>query len=323
MSIILADGRAHYNWKGFGTVSGRLAGRFQSIPRGGALPEQQVRGLFVASGKQKTAVLVAQVHDAAIFEVGDELVYFDLSQAEARLAAYLSGDSELIKAVEFDIHSSNAVLLFDGMPPHPSFPSMSTQDRVRRAAEKSTFKDKHGKPLKWKSVDRAQGGCREERDVTKNGGFCVWYVGSAEKVYVTLTSKGFPVTLRVCQIFYDRAHKKYALYYVYVNKNLEMVRKQGYMRTAALGRYRWLGFFPSITDVANFPIQAGIADFMNERLLEIRAKVRKMERAEDVEACIKETIARPCVLRKGPIVSEDREFVLPADIKRGRSWIEL
>src|SRR5579859_1331807 len=157
----------------------------------------------------------------------------------------------------------------------------------------------------------------------KNAGFCVWYVGQADKVYSTLTSKGFPVSMRHCTIFYDRCHDKYWRYYEYVNRNLELVRRQGYMRTAQLGRFRWLGYYAAIPDVANFPIQAGIADVMNERLMEIEEKARGMSCADDVKGLISETWARPVVLRKGPIVSEDREFVLPADIKRGRRWSEL
>lgn len=299
---ILADGRAHYNWKGFGTVSGRMASRFQSVPRPGPLPEQHVRSLYCATGKLSTARLVAQVHDAASFEVGDELVYFDLSQAEARLAAYLSGDPELIAAVETDIHTANARLLFGTKP----------------GAEDGRFDNPKLKGLLWE-----EGGYRRERDVTKNAGFCVWYVGAADKVYTTLTSKGFPVTLRHCEIFYNRCHDKYWRYYEYVNRNLAQVRKDGYMRTAQLGRFRWLGYFSAITDVANYPIQAGIADCMNERLMEIEAQAKFMASAADVAGLIKEVWSRPVVLRRGPIVSEDREFVLPAEIKRGKRWSEL
>lgn len=299
---ILADGRAHYNWKGFGTVSGRMASRFQSVPRPGLLPEQQVRALYCATGRLPTARLVAQVHDAAIFEVGDELVYFDLSQAEARLAAYLSGDPELIAAVETDIHTANAKLLFGTKP----------------GAEDGRFDKPKLKGLLWE-----EGGFRKERDVTKNAGFCVWYVGAADKVFSTLTSKGFPVTMRHCEIFYNRCHDKYWRYYEYVNRNLEMVRKQGYMRTAQLGRFRWLGYFSPITDVANYPIQAGIADVMNERLMQIEAQAKMMTSADDVIGLVKETWSKPVRLLKGPIVSEDREFVLPAEIKRGKRWSEL
>lgn len=306
---VLADGRAHYNWKAFGTVSGRLAGRFQSVPRGGPTPEQRVRSLYVSTGALATCRLVAQVHDAAIFEVGDELVYFDLAQAEARLAAYLSGDPELIASVETDIHSANAALLFGTKP----------------GAEDGRFGRKYGPDgkTKLKELYWEDGGYKKERDVTKNAGFCVWYVGQADKVFSTLTAKGFPVTLRHCQIFYNRCHDKYWRYYQYVDRNLALVRKQGYMRTAGLGRFRWLGFFPSINDVANFPIQAGIADVMNERLMEIENEARNMTRADDVEGLIRRVWARPVVLRRGPIVDEDRSFVLPADIKRGRDWGSL
>src|SRR5262249_19573873 len=150
-------------------------------------------------------------------------------------------------------------------------------ERLARANEKGPG------GVKWKNLLRADGGCKEERDVTKSAGFCVWYVGAADKGYSTLTNKGFPVSLRVCQIFYGRCHDKYWRYYKYVERNLNMVRQQGYMRTAALGRFRWLGYWAPITDVANYPIQAGIADCMNERLMEIESRARTMTRADDVE----------------------------------------
>lgn len=312
---VLADHRAHYNWKSFGTVSGRLACRFQSNPRYGSLPEQKPRELYVPSKEILECRLVAQVHDAAIFEVGGEFVYFDLSQAEARMAAYLSGDPALIEAVQEDIHTANAIVAFGGIP--------EAVERLRRANEKSPILDAFGKPMKWKSVERKFGGCKEERDITKNGGFCIWYVGSAEKMFETYTSKGFPISLRACQAMHTRFHDRYYRYYRYADRLLADVRQCGYLRTPILGRLCRMGFFPKPTEVVNRPIQSGIADVMNERLLEIDEACRRMTRADDVESVVRETWARPVVLPKSQVVDAEREFVIPIDFKRGRSWGEL
>jgi len=77
---LTGDNRAHYNWKPFGTVSGRLSCRLQSAPRyKKSFPEHRVRELYVPAP-------------------GNVFVYYDVSQAEMRLAAYLSNDPVFIAA---------------------------------------------------------------------------------------------------------------------------------------------------------------------------------------------------------------------------------
>lgn len=86
--------RVHFNWKSFGTVSGRLASRFQSVPRYKRLsPEDRIREIYVAAP-------------------GHTFVYFDVAQAEMRAAAYLSGDPVFIAATCKDIHAENAKVCF-------------------------------------------------------------------------------------------------------------------------------------------------------------------------------------------------------------------
>jgi DNA polymerase I-like protein with 3'-5' exonuclease and polymerase domains/uracil-DNA glycosylase len=88
------DDRAHFNWRVFGTVSGRWSCRLQSCPRWSEKIEDRPRELYVA-------------------EPGSTLVYFDLSQSEMRGAAYLSGDKNFIATCESgDVHSGNAKILF-------------------------------------------------------------------------------------------------------------------------------------------------------------------------------------------------------------------
>ena len=310
------DGRAHYNIKSFGTVSGRLAGRFQSNPRYTNSPEGRPRELYCADPKSTSGKLVAQVHDAAIFEVGGELVYFDLSQAEARIAAYISGDPLLIKAVETDIHLANANVMFGHVP--------QARERLERGNELSPLLDSRGKPLKWKSVSRKEGGCKEERDISKNVGFCVWYCGSAERAYEYLQSKGFHnCSMRACEAFVARFHDHYWQYYKYVNRNVTLVQQQGHILTPIVGRFCFLGFFPGLPDVANRPVQATIADIMNQALIELDPKVRAAFSGDGVIALLQEYWSRLIVLPKGPLVAEERRFRIPADIKRGQRWSDF
>ena len=158
------DGHVHPDWR-LGPVTGRLASWIMTLPRYGDDFETQVRAMYVARPKSfcRTARLIAQIHDAAIFEVAGRLVYFDLSQCEARLAAYFSGDKNLIQACELDIHTENAKIIFSDSP--------DAAKRLARANEKSTFTDNNVNVLKWKNVLHKHGGCKEERDVSKSIGF--------------------------------------------------------------------------------------------------------------------------------------------------------
>jgi DNA polymerase I-like protein with 3'-5' exonuclease and polymerase domains len=93
---IYADGRVHYAWKAFGTVSGRLASRFQQLPK-----------------QTKKNDIVDRIRELYVPESGYEFVYFDLSQAEMRCASQLSGDEKFMAiCAQKDVHSANACLIF-------------------------------------------------------------------------------------------------------------------------------------------------------------------------------------------------------------------
>jgi uracil-DNA glycosylase family 4 len=85
---------AHFNWRIFGTVSGRWSCRAQSTPRWSEKIEDRPREQFCA-------------------KPGHTFVYFDLKQSEIKGAAFLSGDKNFIKtALSDDAHASNAMVLF-------------------------------------------------------------------------------------------------------------------------------------------------------------------------------------------------------------------
>ena len=79
--------RTHFNWKSYGAASGRYSCRAQSCPRAEYL-------------KDKSIVLETRVREVYVARRGYKLVYFDLSQAELRFAAYLSGDPSFVAACE-------------------------------------------------------------------------------------------------------------------------------------------------------------------------------------------------------------------------------
>lgn len=243
------DGRVHATWKQIET--GRPACRrpnLLNIPRmaycdscGVKLLESSTHdeskrrkknGRLVACSMPQPEELLRDIYVAA---PGCKFVYFDLSQAEMRFAANLSGDANFIKACSKDVHVENACVLFpDGA------------DMIRA--------DPKGAGKKF-------------REIAKSMGFAVSYLAEAETVFTKLRAKGFDVSMDDVETMLDNLHSGYKDYYAYVDRNVELCRKTGYLRTFLHGRKRWLGFFPKPTTVSNFPIQSGVADVMNERLL--------------------------------------------------------
>ncbi len=280
--------RMHYVWKVHGTVSGRLSCRFQSVPR------------------WNPADVSARVREIYIPTKGNEFVYFDVSQAEMRLAAYLSADAAFIAACGKDVHEGNARVVFPEPAAKGWFDGDAKKDPLR------------GKPY---------------RDIAKNLGFAIAYGAEAEKVFITLRSKGFNVTYRAVELILARLRSAYKVYYAYVEKNLAAVRACGYMRTPILGRIRWLGWFPKPTEVSNFPVQSALADIMNARMIALAPRlprgVHLVAQVHDscvfdtprkhlgiTERLIKEVWDEPVQLAGGPLV-------LPIDMKRGGRMSEF
>lgn len=279
--------RAHYNWKPFGTVSGRLSCRFQSVPRYPAVPEhpeERVREIYVP-------------------RKGHTFVYYDVSQAEMRLAAYLSNDPNFIAACNGDVHANNAKAVF---------PEVAARGWLDGEAKK-----KEGKKF---------------RDISKNLGFAISYCAEVEAIYVNLRSKGFDVSMSAVSLILDKLRSAYRVYYRWVDENLRRVKQVGYMRTPFLGRIRWLGWFPKVTDVANYPIQSGLADIMNQRTIELsNTAIGPYLVAQVHDACIydvpnaqvnqaKDLISR---LWEQPIATPGGALVLPIDLKTGVRWSDL
>jgi uracil-DNA glycosylase family 4 len=294
--------RTHFNWRSYGASSGRYSCRLQSCPRAEHL-------------KDKSIVLETRVREVYIARPGCKLVYFDLSQAEMRSAAFSSGDATFMKTCEGDIHSGNAKILF------PSEAELIESEPKGR-----------GKPF---------------RDVAKNAGFGVTYLAETETVFQFLRSKGFDVQFRDVSVMMDRMHEAYAGYFRYVQRNVNAVAKSGYMRSLLTGRIRWLGWHAPPTEIANFPIQSMIADLMNERLPKINAALpsgtltvgqihdaalfdtpeRHVERMKTI---ISDTWAAPVIVPAGGIYGGSlkleegaRSFVMPIEMKCKDRWSDL
>lgn len=294
--------RTHFNWKSYGAASGRYSCRLQSCPRAEYL-------------KDKSIVLETRTRELYVAKPGYKLVYFDLSQAELRFAAYLSGDKMFIKACESgDVHTSTAQMLF------PAEAELIGRDPKGA-----------GKPF---------------RDVEKNSIFGFIYYAEPSTVFTFVRSKGLPVEFRDVLNMHDMIHGTFIDYFRYVERNKRWTDQHGHMRSALSGRISWLGWHAGYPDVANRPIQGGIADLMNVRLPEIRRQLPRGDRVvaqvhdaaimeikenhvDDVKTLVKEIWDKPVIIPAdgwgSSLRVEDgaRPFVQPIDLKVGERWSDF
>jgi DNA polymerase-1 len=229
VSVDPADGRVHACWYTYGTVAGRWTSsdpNLANLPRpehDPTTPWGGVRSLYVP-------------------ESGWELIYFDASQIEMRVAAYTSADDTMIEACESgDLHSANAALIFGSKFTDEADPA------VRKAL----------------------------RSLAKQAGFAVVYMSSAPTVHAQLVRMGQPVTLRQVEAVLSKVHSVFWCYYRWQDQELVKIAKRGYVETPICGRRRWLGHEPLPTEAANYPIQGGAADFMNLRAVRLRRELRR------------------------------------------------
>jgi uracil-DNA glycosylase family 4 len=306
-----ADGRVHAGW-GLGPVTGRPRCRGPNLlntPRMASCPgcgAMLVDGMTHKEGckpkRRKEPQPEEQIRDVYIPAEGCVFVYFDLSQCEMRYAANISGDEAFIAACGKDVHAGNAKVIFAGIP----------------GAVEALEKDPKGAGAKF-------------RNVAKNVGFAISYLAEAEKLFMHLIEHGFDVDMAVCSDIISRIHSAYWRYYEFVEENVRLCRKQGFLRTPILGRKRWYGFFPKPTEIAAGPIQSSVADTMNERLLLIESKLPPgayqliyaydaaiyevpLPCVEEVEGLLDEVWAEPIKIPGG------RSFMQPIEKKRGDRW---
>ncbi len=250
--------------------------------------------------------LCDRVRECYIAKPGHVLVYFDLAQAEARLAANLSGDEKFIAACAGDVHAGNAKVIF---------PDEAAQGYF----DGKEAKEGKGKPF---------------RDVAKNSGFAIYYLAGWETVYERLTADGFQVSPSDCRAILDAIHSTYTGYYDFVAKNVEFAKQTGYLRTFGSKRIRWFGPFPSPNEIANQPVQGGIADHMNDRLLKLEAALPKAAQiiaqvhdagivecptglAEDVKGFVRQ------VFEPSLVIEGVAPFRIPIDLKVGDRWSQF
>jgi DNA polymerase I-like protein with 3'-5' exonuclease and polymerase domains len=241
--------RAHYGWGprerrnqptagGGHTVSGRLACRLQSMPR------------------YNPRNLADRAREIYIPAPGNVFTYFDVSQGEPRVAAFLSGDPERIRTTLGDVHAENAKIMF---------PDIAAKGWLDGDAKKDPAR---GKPI---------------RDLAKTMGLAIDYFAEADTAFGYMSQNRFSPDgkalfgmpkLGTVAAMISKIRFRYKRYVQYVTTNLDTVKRVGYMRSPVLGRISWLGYYPAITFCANRPVQGTLADVMNLRSLFLQGHPR-------------------------------------------------
>lgn len=248
----------------------------------------------------KGDVAGSSVRSLYIAEPGNVLVSFDFSQLEMRVAAYVSGDKVMIEACEHsDLHAANAKILF------PEFSRLEPKSN------------------EWKQL----------RNIAKTAGFAVCYGAGAETIHARIIAQGTPITMQQVEAMLRRLKQAFSAYYAWQLRNLVKTTSRGYVESPIVRRRRYLGYSPSPTENANYPIQSGAADLMNTTLWEISeqmpSNVRLVAQIHDqaifeVPASEADGMVELCrQVAESPRKINDHTVVFKTDPTSGRRWSDL
>ena len=254
---VLGDGRVHPSWKVFGTVTGRLS----SSPN-------------------------AQNWNASIKRIfrsapGHKFVSVDLSQAELRVMAYMSGDTELVRmyAEGINVHTVNAALLFHVKCPAADYPdhtNAQTEAYLRDIVPKLFAGAAYDafpvmKKSRWKST----------RTLAKNFVFGDNYGAEAATLYDVIRSKRDPDTddllfpdidlalIEALKLTWERKlHPDIPRWWKSI---CEATQKQQHYRDPVSGRIQWYRGGFNRNEMLNRPIQGFVASRMNTAVIRIHA----------------------------------------------------
>lgn len=302
-----ADSRVHPGWKNYGTVSGRWACAGPNLAN---LPGARIDPCRAEGG----------IRSLYIPRPGYVFVYYDHSQIEFRIAAYGSGDDNMIAACEAgDVHSANASILFPGMFDAADYKRLKRL-HTRTEAEEARFAGLDGL-----------------RTLAKSSVFAVCYLAEAPTVHERIVSQGINVKLRQVETMLSNLKSKCRDYYRWQSARLLGCVREGYTTSPILGRRRHLGHEPSPPECANFPIQSGAADVMNAEIPRLLGRLRtasprtravahvydsvllEVPQAESrmvQDLCVEEATRPVTICSSG----RPRECVLPVDIAELDRW---
>ena len=166
--------------------------------------------------------------------IGGQIVSYDLSQIELRIAGFLSNDPVMLDEYRrgIDRHEVTGLFVYPEVDPNsPEF--------------------------------RADGG---PRDAGKTLNFLVIYRGGALKYQETMMKDyGLYVPLAKCQQSIAYFNKRYPVFREWQDTNIEFVRKHGYLELPTGWSRQWgtgKGASDSVSEICDFPIQVIAAQLL-------------------------------------------------------------
>lgn len=239
---ILGDSRVHASWKSL-VVSGRLA----VSPNLQAL-NKRIKSIFCAPN-------------------GSKFVASDLSQAELRVIAYLTGDQELLTAYEkgLDVHTCNATLLFQVRNPGANT-NPQTEAYLTEACPRLLGQEYASFPV------CAAKNWEDTRRLAKVFVFGNNYGAEAETLFEMIRAARDPetdeplfpdiqlATVEALQVQWAMLHPAIPVWWKTIE---EATRKAGCYRSPFSGRIRWFRAGFKRNEILNFPVQEMVAAWMN------------------------------------------------------------
>lgn len=251
---ILGDGRVHVSWKNL-TVSGRLA----SSPNAQNF-NKKIKSIFMAAP-------------------GCKFVATDLSQAELRVIAYLTGDPDLLEAYRrgLNVHTVNATLLFGirnpGVDTNPQ-----TEAYLSEACPRLLECEYADMPVcpkeRWEATRR----------LAKNFVFASNYGAMPETIFEVLRAARdvetdepmFPdITLAQIEALKHQWETLHPAIPIWWRRVQEETRQKGHYRGYYSGRIRWFRGGFKQNEILNYPIQEMVSAWMNDCTLRIAADLEK------------------------------------------------
>lgn len=226
------DGRVHPTWLNYGTISGRFACQGPNLMN---LPQ----------ARRDPTAAIGGIRSLYVASPGHKLIYWDYSQLEMRVAAYASGDAQMIATCEGkDIHAGNAAIAFGD------------------AFDMQAYLD-------GKACGKVPPALDAFRQIAKQAGFAICYGANADTVHARILAEGQQVPLRLVEAMLRSIKGAFRGYYKWQAAQLNDTIRTGYVATPLLGRRRHVGHDPDATAVMNFPIQGGAGDIENAHITQI------------------------------------------------------
>lgn len=233
------DGRIHSTFKIYGAITGRWSSagpNLQNLPSVKHDPTVTFIDEIATGGIRSLYVAPA----------GYKIVNLDFSQLEWRIAAYASGDQNMINAcLAGDIHRVNAELIWG---------------EIFRSAPKEKQK--------------------KFRSLAKNFVFAICYGANSATVYANVRANGENATFEQIDRSLHSLKGKLATYYRWQDQRLRDAMITGATFTPLMQRMKWTGHEVNsiANEIMNFPIQGGAAEVVNMKFCEIddQIKARKI-----------------------------------------------